>query len=56
MSLIICIVINMMIDALKNHLLIFEKFVIGNKIDIRTVAYIIAIKRILSAEKLRGNL
>jgi len=28
----------------------------NNKIDIRTVAYIIAIKRILSAEKLRGNL
>ena len=28
----------------------------NNKIDIRTVAYIIAIQKILSAEKLRGNL
>jgi len=33
---------------------LYEKH--NKKIDLRTAAYIIAIRRILAAEKLRGNL
>ena len=43
-----------MITSWKKVIKLYKQH--NNEIDIRTVAYIIAIQRILSAEKLRGNL